>query len=265
VKRYREPFHTVKGPSDEQSADVTNDRSLTEATECWLNEAVTTTALPHDQGEDAGLLGWHAAFAPDALPDTPHLTVGQRRVLQACVQLFAEQGFAGSSVRDVAAKAGLQPASLYNHFASKDDMLTTVVLLGHEHHADQLLRAVLDSSSSPEEQMRSLVSAHVRVHCEYSRLALVVNREDGFLPTEVRQQVAAIRARSGKITSDIMERGAELGVFTTVGSHGSQVTLLALAGLGLDAARWFPFQSDITVDELASSYAVLALRMLGCG
>ncbi|MCU1586854.1 MAG: TetR family transcriptional regulator [Frankiales bacterium] len=222
---------------------------------------MTNSAPLQEAAEDQDAQAWQVAFAPDALPETPGLTVGQRRVLQACVQLFAEQGFAGSSVRDIAARAGLQPASLYNHFASKDAMLTTLVLIGHGHHADQLLRAVLDSSGAAEDQMRSLVRAHVRVHCEYSRLALVVNREDGFLPSDVRQQVTAIRDRSGKITTDIVERGAELGVFTPV---GLRATLLALAGLGLDAARWFPYQSEISVDELSDNYAVLALRMLGC-
>ncbi|MCU1601651.1 MAG: TetR family transcriptional regulator [Frankiales bacterium] len=209
---------------------------------------------------DPDIPRWQVGFAPDALPDTPSLTLGQRRVLQGCVQLFAEQGFSGSSVRDIAAASGLQPASLYNHFASKDAMLHTLMLIGHEHHADQILRAVLASSGAAEEQMRSLVSAHVRVHCEYSRLALVVNREEAFLAPDVRHQIAAIRDRSGKITSDIVERGARAGAFTPV---GPQATMLALAGLGLDAARWFPYQSDISVDELASNYALLALRMLG--
>ena len=203
---------------------------------------------------------WLSEFAPDALPAIDGLTHGQRKVLQACLQLFAEQGFAGSSIRDIAAAAGLQPASLYNHFASKDAMLSTLMVLGHEYHLDRVLRAVLGSSSEPREQLQTLVHAHVRVHCEYPRLGLIVNREDSFLPQEVRPQVTAIRARSGSITRDIIERGAAQGVFTPV---GPQATILALASMGVDAARWFPYQSEISVDALARDYALLAMRMLG--
>jgi AcrR family transcriptional regulator len=246
---------------DRSAKSVFDERPFFDITrDGWLNGGMSTPSQSHEAAADSGVLGWQAPFAPDALPETPSLTLGQRRVLHGCVQLFAEQGFAGSSVRDIAAASGLQPASLYNHFASKDAMLHTLVLVGHEYHAEQLLRAVLESSGTAADQMRSLVSAHVRAHCEYSRLALVVNREDAFLAPEVRQQVSAIRDRSAKITSDIVQRGAETGVFNPV---GPQATMLALAGLGLDAARWFPYQSEISVDELVSNYALLALRMLG--
>ena len=41
------------------------------------------------------------------------------------------------------------------------------------------------------------------------------------------------------------------------------VTLLALASMGVDAARWYPYQDEIDADALAADYANLALRMVG--
>ncbi len=53
------------------------------------------------------------------------------RVLQAAFELFVRQGYHGTSMRQVAKAAGLTPASIYNHFASKADIFTQVLIRYH--------------------------------------------------------------------------------------------------------------------------------------
>jgi len=52
------------------------------------------------------------------------------RILDAAEVLFAERGFAGTAVRDIAARCGLNPASLYNHFPGKQDLYEAVLERG---------------------------------------------------------------------------------------------------------------------------------------
>ena len=49
------------------------------------------------------------------------------RILQASVRLFASQGFAETTVRDIADGCGLLSGSLYHHFASKEAILETIL------------------------------------------------------------------------------------------------------------------------------------------
>ncbi|MBO3664871.1 TetR/AcrR family transcriptional regulator [Microbacterium stercoris] len=62
-------------------------------------------------------------------PGRPRLTPGRpglgprEEVLAAAAALFVEQGFAATSTRQIAERAGLRQASLYYHFAGKDEML----------------------------------------------------------------------------------------------------------------------------------------------
>jgi len=49
------------------------------------------------------------------------------RILDAAEELFAENGFAGTAVRDIANRVGLNPASLYNHFPGKQEMYEAVL------------------------------------------------------------------------------------------------------------------------------------------
>ncbi|PRA79736.1 TetR/AcrR family transcriptional regulator [Microbacterium sp. MYb66] len=57
-------------------------------------------------------------------------TKGERtreRILQAALELFSEQGFTGTSVRDIAARAEMTHAGLLHHFPSKDGMLVEIL------------------------------------------------------------------------------------------------------------------------------------------
>jgi AcrR family transcriptional regulator len=203
---------------------------------------------------------WRDDLDPRALPDTDRFTPGQIRVLEACVVLFADQGFAASSIRDIAGAAGMQSASLYNHFPSKDAMLTELVLLGFEAHLERLIASIVNAPTEPREQLQAAIRSHVLVHCDYPNLAIVGNHEQRHLLAAPKLQVDAIRRRTGGLVSEVLNRGVEQGVFRI---HGPQATLFAMASMGIDAARWYPFQTEISAERLSDEYAELALRMVG--
>ena len=54
----------------------------------------------------------------------------RERILDAAEALFASRGFEGAAMRDIAAGANLNPASLYNHFTSKQALFEAVLERG---------------------------------------------------------------------------------------------------------------------------------------
>jgi AcrR family transcriptional regulator len=56
--------------------------------------------------------------------------VTRERILDVAEALFADRGLAGTGVREIARSAGLTPASLYNHFASKQALYEAVIERG---------------------------------------------------------------------------------------------------------------------------------------
>lgn len=63
--------------------------------------------------------------APDAGP-----AATRNRILDAAEALFAENGLAGTAVRDIARDVGLTAASLYNHFSGKQELYEAVLERG---------------------------------------------------------------------------------------------------------------------------------------
>ncbi|HYA68130.1 MAG TPA: TetR/AcrR family transcriptional regulator, partial [Acidimicrobiales bacterium] len=68
----------------------------------------------------------------DPTPDT------RQRILDVALDLFTEQGFDGTSLRQIAERLGVTKAALYYHFESKDDILMALHMRLHEFGKDAL-------------------------------------------------------------------------------------------------------------------------------
>ena len=92
------------------------------------------------------------ATAPLYAPGPPrHRPGGERtaeRILDAAEELFAERGYAGATLRDVATRVGVRPPSLYNHFASKDALYAAVL----ERGIGPLIELLARSAAAPAEE-----------------------------------------------------------------------------------------------------------------
>src|SRR5215468_5624405 len=103
-------------------------------------------------------------------PGTPE------RILLSALRLFAEYGFYGTSIRDIAAGVGINSATLYAHYPSKAHILSELVRIGHEELHQRLQQALIDAGPEPADQLAALVRAQVLTHTDFPLLALVANQ-----------------------------------------------------------------------------------------
>lgn len=79
-------------------------------------------------------------------------------ILEAAEQVFADRGFAGTRMADVAKAAGIATGTLYNYFDNKQAVLCS--LLDHLSEVFQVrLQAVYDDNTDPLERITALVHA----------------------------------------------------------------------------------------------------------
>lgn len=180
------------------------------------------------------------------------------RILSVALGLFARNGFHGTSIRDLGEALGLKPASLYEHFRSKEHLLAELVRLGHEEHLRGLRAALRGAGSAPEERLAALVRAHVRMHCDYAVLAVVAEDEMHTLGPEQAAPALALRAEAEALLREAVEQGAREGVFDPPDVH---LAVMALGGMGVRVAYWYR-PGLASVEHIEDTYAELALRML---
>ena len=205
-------------------------------------------------------LPWRSDLDPRALPETDRFTASQHSILSACVELFGDLGYAATSVRDIAALVGIKSASLYKSFASKQAMLDALSELGHDEFSRRQIAAVMDVGDDPRLQLSAVMRALVTMSCEFPRLTRIVNREVGSLSPAAFERDQAARLQSSRILRDVLDRGRRTGAFTNPDDDAITVVFWSL-GLGL--AGWFPYAYGVTADVLCTSYADIALRIVG--
>jgi AcrR family transcriptional regulator len=205
--------------------------------------------------------GWEPrrlAAVTAALPDgvTPPGTRG--RILHAALGLYAEAGFHGTSIRKIGAAAGINSATLYAHYPSKEHILAELVHIGHAELHDRLTDA-LRSPGSPAQQLTSLVRAHVHVHTDYPLLAVVTNSELHALSARQAAPALELRGACRRMLLDVLEAGVKDGAF-----HVPDILLAATAigSMGLRVAHWFGPDQPLTREQVADGYADFALRIV---
>lgn len=199
------------------------------------------------------------ASAHAVLPSTLATNDTRGRILAHALQLFAERGFAGASIRDIASAAGIRTATLYGHFLTKAHILSELTEAGHRAHHEHLVRAIAGAGIEPAAQLAALVRAHVRFHAGFPMLAIVSNVELHALSDERVAASLAIRAESERLFFRVIERGVTLRSFET---PDSWMSVAAIAGMGMRVANWYGPESELTVDEVADTYAEFALRIV---
>ncbi|MFJ6198523.1 TetR/AcrR family transcriptional regulator [Micromonospora sp. NPDC092111] len=194
------------------------------------------------------------------LPDgvTPAGTRG--RVLRAALKLFAEYGFFGASIRDIAREVGINSATLYAHYPSKEHMLAELIKIGHEELHRRMRQALAHAASEPAVQLTALVRAQVIVHTDYPLLALVANHELHALTPERAAPALALREECREMLLGVLGSGVAQGVF-----HSADVTLtgIAIGSMGMRVANWFGPDQPYTREQVTDAFAGFALRLVG--
>lgn len=106
-----------------------------------------------------------------ASPPTPEVKGTRERILDAAERLFAEKGLAGTAVRDIAAGVGLNAASLYNHFAGKEELYEAVLERGLTPILE-LLSELVREEPTPDTEERAMdrVVLHLAEHPNLAKL-----------------------------------------------------------------------------------------------
>jgi TetR/AcrR family transcriptional regulator, cholesterol catabolism regulator len=166
-------------------------------------------------------------------------------------RLFAQKGYHGTSIGDIAEAMGVQKGSLYSHIASKEDLLYETLMDGAAG-----FHAALDGIPDdlpPVEKIRSALRAHLRVVAEQLDVATVFVQEWRYLGGARREEFVGERRRYEERIRELLREGRDLGDLRSDLDEGAAALLL------LSAANWAYtwLQPGRDTDELADRFFAL--------
>src|SRR5580698_313272 len=111
---------------------------------------------------------------------------GHIALLAAASTEFAERGFDGTSIRDIAARAGVSLSALYHYYPGKQALLAAILDEGMDDYLGRCQAALAATGPGPAERLTALVTATVRYRAERSVSSLILINEARALTTSDR-------------------------------------------------------------------------------
>lgn len=182
-------------------------------------------------------------------------------VLSAAAAAFAEHGYHGASVRDIAARAGLSVPGMYHHHASKQDLLRALMEGSVADLLDRSKAAVEAAGDDPVARLSGLVRTLVGFMAEHRELA-VLQAEARYLEPDNWRRYVALRDEQQALFADAIADGQAAGVFA--GAQPTDDVTRAVLTLCLGVATWYRPDGPLDPAGLADQYVGFCLGLAGC-
>jgi AcrR family transcriptional regulator len=174
----------------------------------------------------------------------------------AGLRLIFEHGFEAMSLRQLASEVGIQAGSLYNHIATKQQLLVDLI---REHMEDLIssLDARLEGVDDPVERLRTFVSYHVTTHMWRKQEVYISTFELRALEPANYARIIRLRRLYEERLNAILDLGVARGVFDLADTRVATFALLAML---TGVCTWYRPNGRLSKEAIVELHTNLALR-----
>lgn len=181
-----------------------------------------------------------------------------RLIREKATLFFFEKGYDATTLREVAAAAGLKVGSLYNHIASKEDLLHQV-MGGIIDDLVQEQQRALEAGGDAVDKLRAVVECHVRFHAERAQEVHIGNANLRALPVELRHAIIDKRNGYEMIIRSLIEEAGKAGLASVLDARLHTYSIVAL---GTHIAGWYRPEGRMPLEDIVAIYTKFTLREL---
>ncbi len=170
-------------------------------------------------------------------------------IIEKASRLFREKGFGAASMRDLAEHVGVEAASLYNHIASKSEILQTICFKVANEFMTNL--DALESSPQPTlKKMEAVIRLHIRMMLDQYEFVYIADHEWRHLPEPYLSNFLNQRRNYRKRLGDIIEEGIAKGEMKPIDAYTAVLVILSAIS-GIDS--WQRSRKTTSAEALESN------------
>ncbi len=180
--------------------------------------------------------------------------------LAAALSAFADQGYHGTSVREIAARAGLSVPGLYHHYPSKQSMLQGLL---ERTMSDLLWRtesAIDAAGADPADRFDAVVEALLQFHLHRREQAFIGSTEIRSLDADYREIYTGMRRHQQKMVDEVVRAGVAAGIFVT---GDPEDTGRAIATMCVGVSTWYKPGGRLSPQEIVVRFRRIARDAAG--
>ena len=173
------------------------------------------------------------------------------QIRAAGCRLLFEHGYAGMTMRQLAARLRIKAASLYYHYPSKQDILFDLMRATALELLEGLRRIAqsAESDGGPQQRLDAAIRWHVLFHTQKREEAFVSHSELRSLEPENLKAILKLRHEYDRLFDAILQRGREEGDFEIEDVSVVRNSILTMCTA---TAGWFSPQGRLTAEQVAA-------------
>src|ERR1700730_6515253 len=175
----------------------------------------------------------------------------REKILSAAVQLFAQYGYHAATMRDIARISGIQAASIYYHYASKQALLVEIMDT-HMHNLNANLQRIVQETTTIEQRLHEAIANHIRLHTTYKAEFFIIDTEIRALEEEQRGVILPIREQYEMLHKGLLRAGMGQSIFRQVDIKIASYALIAMC---TEVATWFRPDGRLSVQQVIDIYS----------
>lgn len=175
--------------------------------------------------------------------------------------LFSERGYGATSIRDIAAAAGVAPSSVYSHYPSKDALLVAYLNESHEAAASLLRSQMLENAARPPaDQVAALIGFAAERFLTNPGSSVLSRAELRRASPESTAIARRMRSDSADFLGDIIRHGRAAGQLHSTEPADELATVLL--STARQAAPWLQRWPVASVPQLVDALGAFARRIV---
>jgi TetR/AcrR family transcriptional regulator, fatty acid metabolism regulator protein len=144
----------------------------------------------------------------------PKNPVKRAAILRGAESIFAKKGFHEATISEIARKAKVSEATIYEYFSSKEELLFSIPAQTTR-HLEEKIREILKYIPGAANKLRFLIYRHLSLYAEnpdYANIVmLILKGHRNFQKTDAYKSVQS----AARITIQVLEEGMQNGEFRT--------------------------------------------------
>ena len=175
----------------------------------------------------------------------------------AAARRFAEQGYRGTRMADIASDLDMQAGSLYYYFASKEELLVAIIQSRVGTAVDSL-RSIIDGAGSFADKVRSAIVGHLRAFQDDADIYSIFSFERlSDISPALAEQVDRPGREYEALWGRLLDGGIASGELRP--DLDTRVTVKAIVGLCNSVLLWYRPDGKRTIDEIAAEFSGVVL------
>jgi AcrR family transcriptional regulator len=178
-------------------------------------------------------------------------------ILDVAARTFAEKGYDGTSLQEIANRTGILKGSIYYYINTKEDMLAHLLRQAYETGLRRI-RPIAESTQSAAIRLAEMIRAHVEYVCTDRDRTAVFLHERKRLSPEMRRKFLGDESTYGDLFEKVIAEGQKEG--SVPAELDPKLTAICLLGSLNATYQWFHHNEQYSVDEISNHFVATTLR-----